>query len=76
MVTTITTVTTVGALGVSTVLSIVAVVTLILFLATREIASSGNSRFQVNITRYATIGILPLILAFGVIVLVAIINVL
>jgi hypothetical protein len=71
-VTTVTTVTAIAALGLSVVVSVAAVITLIAFLASRELASVGNSRFSLRIAKFATIGILPLFMAFGVTVAVKI----
>lgn len=76
MVTTVTTVTTIAALGFTTALSIGAVVTLILFLASREMAATANSRLSLRIARFATIGILPLVMAFTAIVTVKIFEIL
>ena len=71
-VTTVTTITTVTILGVSAVISIAAVATLLIFLATREIAAANNSPFSLRITRFASVGILPLIMAFVVVVIIKI----
>ena len=75
-VTTVTTVTTIAALGLTTTLSVVAVTTLMLFLSTRELASSGNSRFSLRLARFAGVGILPLVMAFAVVVAIKIAEVL
>ncbi len=58
------------------VISVAAVLTLIAFLATRELASVTNSGSFLRIARFASIGILPLIIAFGVIVIAKIIEIL
>lgn len=71
-VTTITTVTTIAAVGLTTVISVAAVVTLMAFLATRELASTGNSWFSLRIAKFASVGILPLVMAFATIVAVKI----
>ena len=71
-VTTVTTVTTIATLGITTAISIATVTTLIAFLTTRELASTGNSRFTLRIAKFASAGILPLIIAFAVIVTVKI----
>ncbi len=75
-VTTVTTVTTIAALGITAAISVAAVTTLIAFLTTRELASTGNSHFPLRIAKFASIGILPLIIAFAVIVAVKITEVL
>jgi len=76
MITTITTITTITALGLTTALSVAAVVTLMAFLTTRELASAGHSRFSLRIARFASVGILPLVIAFAAIVAVKIAEVL
>ena len=75
-VTTVTTVTTIAALGLTTALSVAAVITLMVFLASRELASTGLSRFSWRIARFASVGILPLVIAFAAIVAVKIAEVL
>ncbi len=75
-VTTVTTVTTIAALGISAVISVAAVITLIAFLATRELAGTSNYTAHLRIAKYVSIGILPLIMAFAVIVAVKIVEVL
>jgi len=72
---TTTTVTTVAAMGLTAAVSIAAVVSLILFLVTRELASaSGSSTFS-RIAKFFNVGILPLMMAFTVIVAVKIAEV-
>ena len=75
-VTTVTTVTTIAALGLTTVIGVAAAITLMAFLTTRELASAGHSRFSLRIARFASIGILPLVMAFAAIVAVKIAEVL
>ena len=75
-VTTVTTVTTIAALGITAAISIAAVTTLIAFLTTRELASTSNSPLPLRIAKFASVGILPLIIAFAVIVVVKIAEVL
>ena len=75
-VTTVTTATAITALGLSAVVSVVAVVALIAFLTTRELASTGHSRFCLRITRFVSVGILPLVMAFAIMVAVEIVKVL
>ncbi len=70
------TVTATSALGFGAIISMAAVVTLIVFLATRELASAGRSRFSLRIARFASVGILPLAIAFAVMVAIQIAQVL
>lgn len=72
MVTTVTTVTTLVALGISAVIGVIAVITLIAFLVTREMANTSNSGLSLRLARFASIGILPLIMAFATIIIVKI----
>ncbi|MBI2979982.1 MAG: hypothetical protein HYY41_04040 [Chloroflexi bacterium] len=67
-VTTVTTVTVIAALGLSALISMAAVVTLIGFLVTRELATTGHSGFALRIARFASVGIIPLVMAFAAIV--------
>lgn len=76
MVTTVTTVTTIAALGISAFISIAAIATLIMFLITRELATSTNSAISLRIARFASVGILPLVIAFATVVFVKIIEIL
>ncbi|MFH1381572.1 MAG: hypothetical protein ABIH70_01625 [Chloroflexota bacterium] len=75
-VTTITTVTAIVTLGLATAISIAAVITAIIFLTTRELASASNSRVALRIAKFASVGILPLVLTFAVIVAVEIAKIL
>ncbi len=74
MITTVTTVNTVGALGISVIISVIAVVTLLVFLFTRELVSPNNSRRPFRVVRFASVGILPLIIAFTAMSVVKIIE--
>jgi len=67
-VTTVTTVTTIVAMGIATTLSIAAVVILGVFLATKELALAMHSGSSQRIAKFVNIGILPLAMAFSVIV--------
>lgn len=67
-----TTITTITALGLTTVIGVIAVAALIALLATRELASAGRSHFCLRITQFASVGILPLFMAFAVIIIVEI----
>ena len=75
-ITTVTTVTTIAALGLTAAISVALVAALIVFLTSRELASSSRSRFSLRIARFASIGILPLAMAFVAIVAVKIAEVL
>lgn len=75
-VTTITTITSIAALGLTATISVAAVITLIAFLTTKELASSGRSSSSMRIGRYLSIGIIPLLMAFAVVVGVKIAEVL
>ncbi len=73
---TITTVTTIAAMGLTTAISVAAVVTLIAFLSTKQLAGASPSLSSQLTARFLNIGILPLIMAFAVIVAVKIAQVL
>ncbi len=75
-VTTVTTVTAIAALGLTASISVAAVITLILFLTSRELAVAGRSRFSLRLAKFATVGILPLVLAFAAIVAIRIAEIL
>ena len=75
-VTTVTTVTTIAALGLTAAVSIAAVVLLVLFLTTKELAGASGSRFSLRIAKFVSVGILPLVMAFVVIVAMKIVEVL
>lgn len=74
MITTVTTVTTVSAIGFPVALGIAAVVCLAVFLTVRELAGATHSASSVKITRSVNIGIVPLALAFAVIVAAKIVE--
>jgi|TARA_B100001971_G_C17770269_1_gene324568 hypothetical protein len=74
-VTTVTTVTTIAALGLTGVLSIASVVLLMLFLTTKELAGASGSGFSLRMARFVSVGILPLVMAFAVIVVMKVVEV-
>lgn len=78
MVTTITTstVTTIAAMGLTATISIAAVVALIGFLTTKELVSANLSRSSQLMARFFSVGILPMVMAFAVIVAVKIAEIL
>ncbi len=75
-VTTVTTITTFAVLGLTGVISIAAVVLLMLFLATKELAGASRLGFSLRIAKFVSVGILPLVMVFAVIVTVKIVEVL
>ncbi len=75
-VSTVTTVSTIAAMGLTAVVSGIAIVALIFFLATKELASAGNSGTSLRIARFSAIAIAPLLIAFAVVMTVKIFEVL
>ena len=73
---TITTVTTIATLGLTAAISIAAVVLLMLFLTTKELAGASSRGFSLRIAKFVSVGILPLVMAFAVIVVIKIVEVL
>jgi len=57
-------------------LGIASVITFMAMLITKELATTGNSSFCTNISRFSRVAILPLSLAFAVSVVVKIIEIL
>lgn len=74
--TTVTTVTTVAVSGLTGVISIAVVVLLMLFLTTKELTGASGSGFSLRIARFLSVGILPLVMVFAVIVVIKIVEVL
>jgi hypothetical protein len=70
--TTVTTVTAIAAMGLTAALSMAATVLLIFFLSTRELASTRGSGFPLRISRFLSIGIVPLLITFVVIMVIQI----
>ncbi len=75
-VTTVTTVTAIATLGLTTIIGVAGAITLIVFLATRELASTGRSGIALRIAKFAGVGILPLVMVFASVVVMEIIKVL
>ena len=73
---TITTVSTIAALGLTATISAVAVITLIAFLTTKQLAGASPSLSSQLTAKFLNVGILPMIMAFAVIVAVKIAEVL
>ena len=67
-VTTVTSITTITALGITGAISIAAAITLILLLSTKELAGTTGSSTPLRIAKFISIGIVPLVMAFAVIV--------
>lgn len=78
MITTVTvsTVTTMVAMGLTTVVTIAAVVSLLFFLIAKELTSAQGSGTSLRIAKFLSVGIVPLAMAFVVIVAVRIAEVL
>ena len=72
----VTTVTTIAGLGFTSVVSIGIVVLLIFFLITKELAGTSSSGFSLRVAKFVSVGILPLVMAFAVIVALKIVEVL
>ncbi len=73
---TVTTVTTIAVMGLSAVISMVAVISLIIFLTTKELVSVSGSSTSLRVAKFLSVGIVPMIMAFVVIVVVKIIEML
>jgi len=73
---TITTVSTIAAMGLAATVSVAAVVALIAFLTTKELASASLSSSSQRTARFFNVGILPMVMAFVVIVAVKVVEVL
>ena len=71
-VTIVTTVTTIATLGLTAAISIAALVSLIAFLTAKELAGAKGSGTSLRIAKFFSVGILPLAIAFAVIVAVKI----
>ena len=65
--TTVTTVTAITAMGLTAALSIAATILLIFFLSTKELAAARGSGTSLRISKFAGIGIAPLLMIFAVI---------
>lgn len=69
---TITTVTIMATMGLSITIGVATVITLIAFLTTKELVGASLSPSSRLVAKFLTIGILPMIMAFAVIVIVRI----
>jgi len=63
----ITSITAMGATGLTAALGIAAVVSLIVFLTAKELAGTTSSGSPRRIAKFVNVGIVPLIIAFAVI---------
>ncbi|MFC1984250.1 hypothetical protein ACFLVO_04505 [Chloroflexota bacterium] len=75
-VTTVSTVTTIAGLGLTGAISTAMAILLILFLTTKELAGASRTGFSSRIAKFASVGILPLVMVFTVIVFMEIAEVL
>ena len=75
-VSTVTTVSTIAAMGLTAVFSGLAIAALIFFLVTKELASASSSGSAVRIARYSSVAIMPLLVAFAVIMAVKVVAIL
>lgn len=66
-VSTVTTVTTMAALGLTSVFSAGAGALLLIMLMTKQIAMASGNVFALRLGRFATVGIAPLLIGFGII---------
>jgi H+/Cl- antiporter ClcA len=73
---TISTISTVTAMGFTVALGVVCVLALIALLTTKELASAGQSGNSRLIAKFCDIGILPLVVAFGVTVVIKVVDIL
>ncbi len=73
---TVTTVTTIAAMGLAATVSLVAIVTLIVFLTAKELTGASSSPSSRLTARFLSVGILPMVMAFAVIVGVKIVEIL
>ena len=75
---TVTTVTTMAAMGLTVAIGAAAVVCLVIFLTTKELASTthSNSSSSLRVAKFINVGILPLAIAFGAILITKILEIL
>ena len=75
-ITTVTTVTTIAAMGLTAAVSIATAGFLVFFLTTKELATAKGSGFSLRLGRFLSISIVPLLMAFAVIIVMKIVQVL
>jgi hypothetical protein len=73
---TISTVTSIAVAGFGVALGVVCVIALIALLTTKELASAGESGSSKFIARFCDIGILPLVVTFGITVIIKVVDIL
>ena len=73
---TVTTITTIAAMGLTAAFSITAIATLVGFLATKELASATHSSSPQRVAKFLSVGIIPLVMAFVVIVAIKFVELL
>ncbi len=74
-ITTITTVTIVTTLGISVFITVAATITLIILLTSKELAGTSSTRLIERCVRYASMGILPLVIVFGITVIIKVLEI-
>ena len=74
--TTVTTVTAIAAMGLTAALSIGATILLIFFLSTKELVAARGTGTAIRISRFLSIGIVPLLITFAVITIIQIAQIL
>ncbi|MFC1866169.1 hypothetical protein ACFLYB_05615 [Chloroflexota bacterium] len=74
--TTVTTVTAIAAMGLTATLSIAATILLIFMLSTKELMSAKGTGSALRVSRYLTIGIVPLLMTFAVVTIIQIVQIL
>ncbi len=72
---TVTTVTAIAAMGLTAAVTVAAIASLIAFLTTKEVSGAAHSGSHLRIARFVNIGVVPLIIVFGVIVIAKILEV-
>ena len=76
MITTVIVVTTIEAIGLAAAISVAAMVSLVVFLASKELAGANRSGTFLRVAKFVNVAILPLVMAFAVIVAVRIASIL
>jgi hypothetical protein len=74
--TTVTTVTAIAAMGLTATLSVVATVLLIFFLSVKELAAARGSGTALRVSRFISIGVVPFLITFTIILVVQIVGIL
>lgn len=74
--TTVTTITAIAAMGLTATLSIAATVLLIFFLSTKELMATRGSGAALRVSRFLSIGIVPLLMSFAVIIVIQVVQIL